>query len=550
MNKDQLKEFVNEFTSQQCNGKGETDIFSDLWKNRLLESVWLSYSPQVTLRDISAESRSSDEISVVVKYRVEETYYGMIFSMFLKNREWLSRKFPGLSLSDAEIISAEAESGWWYDFNAKRSKTTNPEVAWLSLKTRNALSDYVRKYGVPAETAVEDLPSELEGLDFESQLFEQLEANESASAMPADVRLLSDEEIGNLPIKLGDQFHPRFGFPAAYKFLAMANKLVFETGRGSVSVRAVSDKTREPRYVEITHPAVTSVHTSNSKVLDAIQNEFAMGDEWVSPPNILYSECFERRWSACANEHIKWMELAVSVLRQSHRKKLCDLERASHSDAEAFRHVPVLGAVVVCANGKVFHAFKGERDQRDGRLDLGWAWAKHAEFSLFEEAVPLDQRHLLAGATLYVTLEPCNARLKVQRDGRPMLPCAVRCVEARLAKVYIGSADCCVSVWPGRGLDILKTGKYTFVLQAGEHSGSDEEKASARALEANFQSKEYNCCSSDQRHRTYVIGERVPYEFFDRVLQKEVYEINGEFQKRKFQENLDAVRKLGSSPIY
>src|SRR3989442_10780557 len=104
-----------------------------------------------------------------------------------------------------------------------------------------------------------------------------------------------------------------------------------------------------------------------------------------------------------------FMELAVEEMRRS---------RSEH----AHKHDPLVGAVLVSANGRLLG--KAHR----GGLRVG----DHAEYTLLERE--LGDRHL-EGATLYVTLEPCTVR------EAPKVACAKRIVAARLKKVWVGMLD-------------------------------------------------------------------------------------------------------------
>ncbi len=107
--------------------------------------------------------------------------------------------------------------------------------------------------------------------------------------------------------------------------------------------------------------------------------------------------------------HKEYMELSIEEMSKS---------KLEHND----RTDPKVGAVLVDKQGAYFD--KAHR----GELRIG----DHAEFTLLERKYQDDD---LSGFTLYTTLEPCIKR-KFPKKG-----CYKRCINARLAKVYIGHYD-------------------------------------------------------------------------------------------------------------
>lgn len=96
------------------------------------------------------------------------------------------------------------------------------------------------------------------------------------------------------------------------------------------------------------------------------------------------------------------------------------IQQARQSVAEDQRVHPRVGAVVVKHGKVVSQAHRGESPKC------------HAEFIALEGKLPDD---LVAGATVYTTLEPCTTR------NHPKIPCSQRLIDRRVARVVIGMLD-------------------------------------------------------------------------------------------------------------
>lgn len=154
-----------------------------------------------------------------------------------------------------------------------------------------------------------------------------------------------------------------------------------------------------------------------------------------------------------------FMELAIAEARKC--------------QSEAGRVSPKVGAVVVRDGRVVDVAFRGELARGD-----------HAEYTLLEKKLPKD---VLAGSTLYTTLEPCTTR------NEPKLPCAERIIDRRMRKVVIGVLD------PNRA--ILGTGEQRL-RQAGIEIGRFDPDLMAQIEELNREFIRLHIASgeSDQEH--------------------------------------------------
>ncbi|MGC1686886.1 MAG: deaminase, partial [Candidatus Acidiferrales bacterium] len=122
-------------------------------------------------------------------------------------------------------------------------------------------------------------------------------------------------------------------------------------------------------------------------------------------------------------------------------KKLLDrrfaelaIEEARQSISEDDRPHPKVGAVVVKDGRVLSKAHRGEKEK------------SHAEYIALEDKLPDD---LVAGSTVYTTLEPCTTRT------HPKIPCAQRLIDRRVGCVVIGMFDPNPAIW-GMGWQRLR----------------------------------------------------------------------------------------------
>jgi pyrimidine deaminase RibD-like protein len=97
------------------------------------------------------------------------------------------------------------------------------------------------------------------------------------------------------------------------------------------------------------------------------------------------------------------------------------IDEARKCKPEDCRLHPRVGAVVVKSGVVLAKAHRGELESGD-----------HAEYTAMEKKLPDE---VIAGATIYTTLEPCTTR------NHPKVPCAHRLSERKVSRVVIGMLD-------------------------------------------------------------------------------------------------------------
>lgn len=130
----------------------------------------------------------------------------------------------------------------------------------------------------------------------------------------------------------------------------------------------------------------------------------------------------EMIWQALKMHLDRMVQQVLTDSQGGDERKFMELtiEEARKSVGENDRSHPKVGAVVV-KDGKVVSAHRGE-------LGNG----EHAEYTALERKLADE---IVAGATIYTTLEPCTTR------NHPKVPCARRLIERKLGRVVIGMLD-------------------------------------------------------------------------------------------------------------
>jgi pyrimidine deaminase RibD-like protein len=168
--------------------------------------------------------------------------------------------------------------------------------------------------------------------------------------------------------------------------------------------------------------AATALKTA---LLDALSVYPASGLPLGAPASNLFRRLLETNTGAilntiaCQIEQRKGIRKPIKIDSDRRFEEMA-IEEARQSVPEDTRAHPRVGAVVVKNGIVVSKAHRGESPKC------------HAEFIALECKLADD---LVAGATVYTTLEPCTTR------NHPKIPCAQRLIERHVERVFIGILD-------------------------------------------------------------------------------------------------------------
>ena len=391
--------------------------------------------------------------------------------------------------------------------NYYRLEKGNEEQFLNGIISKNVVSDYKRENKPFIE---EDIYPSIEDQNLiksvKRPFFQRLsENNFENDKFSEEMKLFFDDDETNnylteLAVAIEDDRRAQDWFDSVYKFLII-------TQPDLLSRRKLPDLK----------------HIYPSKEFISKQYEFLkeIDDETVSVAGYL------QQYAIVNADERYFMLKSIDVLKKCREvfetQLLPELISLGNKEEEIRKRIPLLSAVAVDKNGKLIStAFKGEK----GRI------YDHCEYTLFTDILTQNDKHQLEGGTLYVTLEPCNKRaFYIDNDGNeiPKIPCAVLCVMSGISNIYIGTYDPNKKVeW--LGIEILKSGKYSFQKRGGKIFGTDDkETISSNLLKKEFDKRGFIVVEDTETEMKYQIGNPVNVKFFHPDLSLEIMSLNKEF---------------------
>lgn len=465
----------------------------------------------------------------------------MIREMLDMGKRWLRGKFSNYKPEDIEDISQDGFIKWHGSFDATKATTAEfPEHHWFLICISTAQIAWYRKQNPTITTNVVQLDENgnpildevgkamLKQIKVSFISFSEnnndspdddLEESEQYKKQQSDSKKISELAASEKADNENEEEQNKLVELAGKRFSEVASNEAIKYYSLSKRIKANGKKNSLPPIKMVYKPLKKSICYQAKPEFDN------MSDVSVNALNRLqYLKNAEKR---------KWMEMAINEMRKSKQKFEEYVAGWDVEKQNKFRKdTPILSSVILNKDGKlVASCFKGKIDRtHPDKKDKDVTFDNHCEFSLFKEIIKEENLDLVKDGILYVTLEPCNKRGFWLDGGKetPKIPCAVRCLEAGLKKVFIGSIDDNNQV-KNKGKEILESGKYTFKMNDGRISGdTDKEIKEEGLLEAYFKKKNY--LSEDFKDkRVYIVGTPVEVHDFEPDLIEEVRQLNSDF---------------------
>lgn len=468
----------------------------------------------------------------------------MIQEMVDVGKRWLRGKFSNYKTEDIEDITQDAFIKWHSSFDATKATTAEfPEHHWFLLCTSTAQIDWYHKHNPTITTIVVQLDENGNPILDEGgkEMLEKIKA--SFVSFPDNANDSSDDESEELQsieqvqkdtekISMLVTDEKTENEEEQTKLIELAGKRFSEVASNEIMKYYLLSKRIKANGKENNLPPIKTIYKPLKKSISyQVKLEFDnMSDVSVNALNrLLYLKNAENR---------KWQEMAIVEMRKSKEKlEFYILQRKEVNpafDEIKFRKdTPILSSVALSKDEKfIASCFKGKVYRKHPDKDKDVTFDNHCEFSLFTDIIKEENLDLVKDGILYVTLEPCNKRGFWLDGGKatPKIPCAVRCLEAGLKKVFIGSIDDNNQV-KNKGKEILESGKYTFKMKDGKICGTEKEVKEEGLLEAYFKGRNYQSVDFKDT-RVYTIGTPVEVHDFEPDLIEEVRLLNSEFLQR------------------
>lgn len=284
---------------------------------------------------------------------------------------------------------------------------------------------------------------------------------------------------------------------------------------------------------------------------------------------LVATDYYKQRVKAFKPER-EFMENCIKILKRG----IDAFEKSIKNPTTKFKpnhklSIPMLSAIAIDANGEyIADCYKGEKEEFNPQGEKK-TFELHCEYALLELVInTTEDKARLKGGTLFVTLEPCNKRKYYCQNPAcddnckhdksvPKIPCAVRCLESGINRIYISNADTDQTVL-NKGIFILKTGTYPieidsknkYVLHDSKEEHRAKEERGLELLEEYFKSKSYsfkNYLIKDLKEmhpeitfhnntksiRLYTISNPVEVLPFHSDLAEEIIKLNASFLQTK-----------------
>lgn len=527
MNEEEINALVGDFLAEQ------SPRFSKYWKANIVSRLKPLVSGAKALAG-SPNAEHNKERRDVLRDECERIHGQKLIQLRTQCESFLKSKYR-LDRHLINSIASEAQLKWLSTFKIEKGKgSKNPELNWLIFLANRGAIDYVNGKDWRHES-----------LDSEEAFgsYVDPEAHRPLADIIADPKAqqpLEDIILERQGYDLDDEYQT-----VNFKVISSGDGGPLNLGRKKRVAYVASGeifrhylltrRARPPRTDDDLPPLIGSHQRSLTNFVNFYRRH-NLDLNWSLLDAGSVTGYFKLRHHVLCNADARrWMELAVSKLRESTEKARHGLLKAGldSKTKESEGQSPASVGVGACTSGKVYNWFKGGFIERpldgEGRdVPRKWHCDVCPALDLSEDELPT-----LKGGALYLTHGPCGWRWNSGegRNGGAQIPCEVRYVEAGFSHYYIGSLDHSKSA-RSEGIEVLRTGVYVFKPGRGEHANQGA-AASSAPLEKYFQEKGYPLIEDTEVYRKYKIGEPANVSFFDADLMFEIYNLNARSQRRQ-----------------